>query len=483
MNHETPEVHRPVATKSVRDLKTNLILAASLAVLSGFALWYEYSHRPKVEKKEEVSKRVLPQLEGAEIERVLLFKDGKEQLVSLLCQKGCKDPNFSSEWAVRSEQGEFSADGGATNGLFNQISKAEPTEQFDVSGPSDPAMSQYGITDGSNRYEIFVKGQKDPFTIKLGSSSPVSQDIYTFVTGPGYEGKKIYLLSSTVRDAFNKEPNHWRSKKIFSFAANDIASIEINNSGKKLLLQKSKETTENTWYVEPGHILADSETVDTFATGIAVMTVNTYMEQLSGGSRKKYGMNGAPTGQLVATLKDGSKHRIDLYEKKGKPSEFYAAIEGNPTIAKMDLSVAQKFKKSVDDFRLKKLFTSAERFKVAQIDYAPSGASPHILKLNNGKWSADSLATLDSEKVDKLITSLGSIRIAKFLSTKKPSGVKSEGVINLKDDLGKSIRKIELLQGKTQRFVHLNGAEYAEIDSSTAKDFSLTIDAVTTTAK
>ena len=125
-----------VKSPAHRMMKNNLILALALAVLSTFALWYEFKQKPKSEKKEEIAKRVVPILEDKEVDTIRLVNVPAGGDITLQCKAGCKASDSSGEWAITAP-GTFMADNVASSAAANAVATMVPVDKVDVTGADD----------------------------------------------------------------------------------------------------------------------------------------------------------------------------------------------------------------------------------------------------------------------------------------------------------------------------------------------------------
>src|SRR5438132_893300 len=113
--------------------KTPLILVGLLTALSGFAVWLQYSHKPKTEQAETKVKK--PLALPHDDTQILSFKmRGHKTNLSAKCeslaQKKCK-PSSVGEWMI-TEPMRVKADSENMKTFLNALTSAIATETVDL---------------------------------------------------------------------------------------------------------------------------------------------------------------------------------------------------------------------------------------------------------------------------------------------------------------------------------------------------------------
>lgn len=468
----TPSTN-PGTTSSGRMLRNNLILAAALAVLASFALWYEFKQKPISEKKEADAKKVFALAESTEIETLRLASDADKTDVTLACTQGCKVSEvFNGQWKITKPE-EFKAEGAVVAGVVNQLTSLVPSETFDITGPEDALLGNFGLEAGKRgqrRLELKVKGQSDPYVLYLGDKTPLGYDVYAVAEGPGQSMKRAYMVSASLGDFLGKKLSHWKTKRVLDFAPAEVTAIALKGPGGSVTLKKGEGKDAGVWLLGSRRIEADNEAVDTFLTGLSTLTVTDYVAADKARDLGKLDIRGAP--RYTARIERGSKDPITVqaYENTRKPAEQYLTLSSAPYVAKIDLAAYQKFQRKEESFRVKTLLRSAEKFNVQAMTLSFAGGPPLEIKQEKGAWSSPSLKELDGAKVDRFLTDLGSVRVTKFLGKAAPSGAKAALSAKLTDGQGKPVREIALSRKGPAGpwYARLSGGEWAEVESGGA---------------
>ncbi len=454
-----------------RMMKSNLILAAVLVVLSSFALWYEFKQKPKDEHKLEVSKRMLAILEEKEIESIRIVSATAGSDVTLTCTANCKASNFASEWSITAP-GAYKADQVVGSGLANVLGTTVPTERVDVSGPEDAVLKNYNLHGehrGDRRFEIRLKGEKDPVVVYVGDRSPISSDIYVYAAGPGLDGKVAFLASANLEEHVGKKLSHWRSKRIIEVATPEIRGLKFTGIKGDVTITRGTGEESNSWLIA-GKGVADPETVDAFITGLTTMSAQDWTSEDLATDRSRLDFPAAPQYKLEIVLDGKPSVVVQAFENRRKPAEHYVATSAMKSVAKVDLLTFQKFQKDREYFRFRKLLSPAEKFNVQKLRLTLGSSAPVTITQDKGLWASSDLTGLLATKVDAAVTAFGAAKIKTYV---KPSDVRGErkAIYELFGKDGKPIRSAQFFTRKeknaTQWFARVSGGDAVELEPST----------------
>lgn len=235
----------------------------------------------------------------------------------------------------------------------------------------------YGFNNPLITAEVFVQsGMGENYTLTIGASSPDGSGYYATVTGDN----KIYLLSTTTVESFNKTPEELANavivetptienvpkktdRKYFDEETGTIAtyeSIEISGTkyGKKVVITPIEDNQLVQCSINLGNYsrYADPTTVSE-VFGImtnSLVAMDTYVLNPSAADIKKYGLS---SPEAIITIKCGSivtTVRATMYDKK---NQYYAVmVDGRNAIYAVTADALSMLNHNIEDFYYRYVF-------------------------------------------------------------------------------------------------------------------------------
>ncbi len=457
----------PKTTRMSNALKTNLILAILLIIGASAALWYEYKRKPVAEKEASDLTKLHAPLLKAPLVSVTIQNKGMGILNQFQCEDQCFAEGVLGRWNLtdplkaRADEGTFS---GALSALFSTV----PTEKIEITGVDDATLKEFGLEPERRKdvsVEVKTKGETTPYVFYFGERSSVGDLVYTLITGPNLKVNSVYLLSPHTIELVQKKSNYWRYKKLLDVASAEIAALEYKSNatdGSFKVVRSTDPQASSQWFIEPGHIPADPNVVDTELTSLSALQANDFVSDNKTTDAKMLDLPAKPPVQvrLVFQPTKGAKDQkppLDIlgWEDKRKPTSQYLTLSTTSFIAKIDTTTLMKLQKKSADFRLRQLFRIAEKshFRKARIQFVKEGHTYEFLSDNGQAWKESTDPNLrfkdfESASFDQHISSLGGVSIRSFLGKKLPGPAEKTMVYDFYDGDGKSVRSFALFRMK-----------------------------------
>ncbi|MBI3555924.1 MAG: DUF4340 domain-containing protein [Deltaproteobacteria bacterium] len=448
--------------------KTNLILAASLIAVCGFAYWLELRKTPQMKREQENSQRLVDIDQNREVELVKVFDRAKGLDVEMRCKAHCKLSEPNADWAITMPIA-FKADESNVGTFITGVMASTVQETLPLEGDLDTSLQQFGL--GKTKREeqkTQIKFTKDaePYTIYLGDNAAVGENMYVYVTGPNVKKNVVRIVPSFLKNNVSRNLSYWRSKRLFNFSVSEVEGIALKNPAGTVALKREGAD----WYL-PGKRLADNEAVDTFLTGLVFMNAQEFVSDDKNVDRKKFDIP-VSRGHFSLSLKTAKSPdlTVEVYDfVKDKQPKLYGVLSDRNFIVSLERTNAERFAKKEDAFRFHNLLTAAEKQGIAQIKLRLAGKDSFDFKLDGTAWKlvSGTLESFDPASVDRALIKVGAARVAEFLGKKPvPKGTPELSSWTLLDKDGKKVREFSqfAMVGQGDYYVKLATGELAKME-------------------
>lgn len=403
-------------------IKTNLILALALIVLSSLAYWYEFRKKGQLERAEEAKTRLISVDQNREVESIQIIDKEKEVEVQMRCKEHCKLNDPGAYWEITSPV-QFKADESNVGTFITSVGAAKIQETLMLDGDVEGRLKDYGLgKDQRGRLQAAIKFKIDPepYLISIGDNSAVGENVYVYLQGPGQPLNAVRIVPGHLKTSVQRDLDYWRSKRLFNFAASEIEGVSLKNPAGQTVLQRES----GNWFLAgAGKTMADNEAVDTFLTGLVFMNAHSYVSDNKAKDFSKFKMV-KPTYELKLKFAKNPETKLDVYDVLlEKQPKLYATLNGKNFIVELDRTNAEKFTKKSDAFRFHNLISAAEKQETQKLEVRFGGANKVTFTLDGPNWKLESgkIESFEPVSVDQALTKLGAARIAEFLGNKKAS--------------------------------------------------------------
>ncbi len=422
--------------------KTPLILSATLLTVGTFSYWLQYSHKPKKDKIDILSKKPIA-LPSEEAQVTLIKIKSTQGLIELKCEslaeKKCSQGSLG-KWVISHPQGPngelYSADPSSVKDYLSTAANAIATEVIDLNDETPEKrkslLSEYGLSDDqrTNKDTQFVEmitsdEQGKPgkrLTAWFGADHPIGDKTFVASAVDGtINDKLIFLISNQTKTSnFSKSLTSFRDKTLFNFDRKVITSFTAKvtaekKNGGKLIGNK----TAGLWMING--FPANFDHIETVLSGIANAKAIEFVEQSMIKGLKPI---------ITYDLKAGDKtHSLVIFEKvtptkkigtEKLPAEkhYYAQSSDQKELVEVESILRSNIDKNLVELRNTILLTEAEKVTASliKIEGASYSASPDFSYIK-GKWIAkDGTKNWEPSIASKLIDLFAVTRIKDFVS-------------------------------------------------------------------
>ena len=277
--------------------------------------------------------------------------------------------------------------------------------------PADAA--QYGLNPARIEVAFRVKDRKDFERLLVGEKTPTGTDLYAKTP----DQARIFLIPSALEDTFNKSAFNLRDKTVLKIESEQVDSLEIVDATASLTFTRQGADWR---LVKPFAARADFSAVQSLLSRVAAAKMQKIVAAAPP-SLRPYGLD---KPRLTAIIGTGSSRATLLFGEPEADGAPYAKDAARPIVFTLEQSLIADFSKPAGDFRRKDL-----------LDMRPYTAN-HV-ELRRGKdtltlektttadgkstWKNGSGKTLDTAKVEEVLTKLVMARATSFETTVHPS--------------------------------------------------------------
>lgn len=369
--------------------RTTLIAAVILILLGGYAYYFEYKGGQKKEEQEK-QKKTLLEIKKEDLAKIRLDIEGNTiELVP-----------SGEAWRIAVPLN-ARADDATVNRITGMVEKLQYNEVVDEK-PTN--LEQFQLTNPRMTIHVFLKKGNSEKTILIGAKSPVGNLYYLKMSND----PRIYLVDSNVGDLSNITLFDLRDKRLTDFTSEKVESLSLRTA--QLDLQFVKES--GVWKMKkPVESPAADSEISSFLSSLEFLKASRFMDEPSN-NLAMYGLQ-QPFAELDIVQEKGLQQKIFI--GKDQNNQYFCRVEGNPSIAAIDDSLATFFDKKLEDWREKKVVVF-NRFDAEEVRVKSVDKEYLFRKGKEEKWMEESpvKGEIDGEKVLGLLEQLENAEITKY---------------------------------------------------------------------
>lgn len=296
--------------------------------------------------------------------------------------------------------------------LSNAASTLAALEVNTVVDDNPPDVAQYGLNPPKIDVAFRVKGQKDLRHLLIGEKTAAGGDLYA----KRPDEKRVFLISSYLDGTFNRTPFDLRDKAVLKFDHDKADGLEITHDGETVQLAKSG----GDWsIVKPYKARADFAAAEAALTAVSSAQMQKIVSP-DGKDPKTYGLD---KPDVTITVIAGST-RASLAIGTVEGDSAYARDLSRPMVFTIPQATAADLGKGAGSFRRKDMF-DARSFNTSRIELHRGGETLIFEKSKDtdGKdvWKNTAGKTVDTAKVEDMLTKVSSIRAQLFQDRLDPA--------------------------------------------------------------
>jgi Domain of unknown function (DUF4340) len=317
------------------------------------------------------------------------------------------------------------------NAVASGVSQLEIVRVIDAN-PTN--LGEYGLE--KPRVEVEFKGaDQQPGHLYIGEKTPTGANLYARRN----DDKQVFLIAAFQESTLNRTTFDLRDKTLITIPRAKAQSVELTNAGKTVVLKKDKE-----WRIaSPIDARADYSSSEAILGRIESAQMKSIVaENVAPADLKQYGLD-KPEAQVTVNL-EGSKAVLQ-FGRAADDTAVYARDAAKPTVVTVEKSLADDFRKSLDDYRRRDVF-DFRAFNATRAEITWNGKSIVFERVHTEGDKPDTWkrvspaeAELDKSKVETLLTGLADIRATSFKDSKAGTGLDAPAMtVYMKYDQGRS---------------------------------------------
>lgn len=371
----------------------NTLIALVLLAATWGAITYYNKHK-SAEKPvvEPTNQEKIFSLDAQHIQS-LTFKPRDGQ--AFTCQRE------NGKWII-ADPSKLDVDQANFSGVLNSLTTAT-VDQVTDAHPAD--LKQFGLNPPSFTLDVTTNANPQSFTLSIGDDTPTSGDVYAQVSG----NPRVFTLASYLKSSLEKTMFDVRDRRAVTLDPDQLQKIAVDYKGTSWTLEKNPE---GVWdLVLPPAVRADRFTVDGLVSQLRSLT----MQSIAADDKKKNGDFGFGSPELRLQLSGAGGTQSIVVGKKDKDSDRYFAENSTlDPVFTLNSDFVTQFKKDTADLREKDLF-SFSSFDVKRLEVtAPKGHWVFEKQGNQWKETAPKSKTVNSDKMDTLLSQLRDLRADSF---------------------------------------------------------------------
>jgi hypothetical protein len=352
---------------SARRILVLLLLVAALGT-------YLYVYEVPQARKEAEKEKLLTVAQDAVTGVTLTYPDREIQLVK-------KD----GAWRL-AKPVDAPADEAAVKTLLSTLTDAQVQKTLDELPPD---LAAFGLDKPNPVVAITVKDGAQPPPIAVGKNTAIGAKSYV---RKGDEAK-VYLTTSSLQFALNKQPKDLRDKQLLAFQDDDVTRIEIKPATAEPTTLARKDT--DAWTVEPGGHAADPTEVRSYLSTLRSTRAVDFPDPADPG---KYGLTAPRLQVTVATGKDGADTKTIVLGNEtteGTQKQVYAKRADQPTVYALGSWSFTSLNKGAGQFR-DKTIVGFDPARVGRVSIERNeGGTVALARTADGGWK---IAGTDDKK-------------------------------------------------------------------------------------
>jgi len=344
---------------------TTTVLAVLLVGLGTFYYVYEIRQAPEREKAASVKDRLWKELEGKDVEEIVVKKGDTEAL---------RLKKSGEAWSLVAPVS-ASADRRAADDLATSLATLRVEREIEAN-PQKPG--DFGLAPPAAEVTFKAKGQDR--TVKLGAKSPSGVWAYA------QEGAKpaVILVPEGILTDAQKPSSEYRDKTLLAFERKDVKTVEVRSPTGPVVASAAAKGTDEWQLTAPLTAPADRDAISGLLEKLRSAKIKEFVTDAPK-NPAEYGLD-RPTRVTLGMGEEASRTTRTLRLGKAVPEKkgIYAQREGEATVVLVDQDLAKSVPTSAIAFRDKTVF-GYDRSKLERVELdSPKGKV--ALALQDGKW-------------------------------------------------------------------------------------------------
>lgn len=380
---------------AMRGVTSTVAGALVLAGLAGY-IYFVDSDRPL--GGEAARERVFESVASDDIEEVeIALRPGDRTTVR----------KVDGTWRIAAPV-QAAADEGELSSIAGSLATLDVQQEVDANAAD---MARYGLEPPRIEVAFRTMGQKEPRRIHFGDTAPAGGELYARLPG----SNRVFLVQSFLESTFRKDTFALRDKTILPFDREKIDTLVLTGGGMTLQFAKQGD---NWSMVKPFAARADYGAVEGAIERLSSARMQGIVEP-DAGDLRRYGLD-RPTHTMTVS---GGGTQASLLLGGTENALLFAKDTGRDMVFSVAPTLRDDVFKDAAEYRRKDLFDSRS-FTTTRAELRRGGDTIILDKSKEGDkevWKNAAGTTLDSAKVDDVLTRLSGIRAESFSAARHAS--------------------------------------------------------------
>jgi hypothetical protein len=344
---------------------TTTVLAVLLVGLGVFYYVYDIRQAPEREKAASVKDRLWKELEGKDVEEIVVKKGDTETL---------RLKKSGDAWSLVAPVA-AAADRRAADDLAMSLATLRVEREIEA---NPQKLADFGLAPAAVDVTFKAKGQDR--TVKLGAKSPSGVWAYA------QEGGKpaVILVPEGILTDAQKPPSEYRDKTLLAFERKDVKTVEVRGPTGQVVAAAGVKGPDEWQLTAPLAAPADREAISALLEKLRSAKIKEFVTDAPK-NPAEYGLD-RPTRVSLGMGEEASRTTRTLRFGKAVPEKkgVYAQREGDNAVLLVDEDLGRSVPTSAIAFRNKTVF-DYDRSKLERVELdSPKGKV--ALALQDGKW-------------------------------------------------------------------------------------------------
>jgi hypothetical protein len=371
---------------------------AGALVLAGLAGYIYFVDLEKPVGDEAAKERVFESIAGDDIEEVEIALRSADRTTVR---------KTDGRWQITAPV-QTAADDGELSSITGSLATLDVQQEVE---PNATDMARYGLEPPQLEVTFRTKGQKEPRRIHFGDKAPATGELYARLPG----SNRVFLVQSFLESTFRKDTFALRDKTVLAFEREKIDTLTLTGGGTAMQFAKQGD---NWSIVKPFAARADFGAVEGAIERLSSGRMQGLVDA-NASDLRKYGLD-RPTHTMTVS---GGGTQASLMLGGTENAVLFARDASRPMVFTVAPTLRDDVFKEVADYRRKDLFDSRS-FTTTRAELRRGDETIVLERRKEGDkdvWKNASGATVDTAKVDDLLTRLSGLRAQSFNTAKHPS--------------------------------------------------------------
>lgn len=371
---------------------------AGALVLVGLAGYIYFVDLEKPVGEEAPKERVFESIASDDIEEVEIALRGADRTTVR---------KVDGKWQITAPV-QAAADDGELSSIAGSLATLDLQQEVE---PAATDMARYGLEPPQIEVAFRTKGQQEPRRIHFGDKAPATGELYARLPG----SNRVFLIQSFLESTFRKDTFALRDKTLLSFDREKIDTLSLTGGPEALQFAKQGD---NWSLVKPFAARADFGAVEGALERLSSARMQGLVES-SATDLRKYGLD-RPSHTMTVS---GGGTQASLMLGGTENALLFARDANRPMVFTVAPTLRDDVFKDASEYRRKDLFDSRS-FTATRAELRRGAETIVIEKSKEGDkdvWKNASGTTVDTAKVDDLLTRLSGLRAQSFTPARHPS--------------------------------------------------------------